>query len=490
MIAFDNTYARLPERFFALQSPTPVSKPGLIRLNHELAAQLGIDVEALSTPEGIGMLAGNGVPAGAEPLAMAYAGFQFGNWVPQLGDGRALLLGEVIDRDGVRHDLQLKGSGPTPFSRSGDGRAGLGPVLREYILSEAMAALHVPTTRALAAVTTGDIVMRETPAPGAVLTRVAQSHVRVGTFQYFAGRGDVEAVRTLADYIIARHYPALADVERPYLALLRETIERQAQLIAQWQSIGFIHGVMNTDNMSIIGETIDYGPCAFMDSFHPDTVYSSIDRTGRYAYRNQPAIGQWNLSGLAQALLPILDDDPDAALEQAKELLEGYHERFEAAHGALLRRKLGLGEGQDGDDALAEDLLKRMANNRADFTLTFRRLCDAMDATGGTDDDVGALFEEREEFDAWAVRWRARIANEGGVEAQRRQEMLELNPAYIPRNHLVEEVIRAAVDGGDLEPFQQLVDVLSKPFVEQPGRERYATPPRPEQVVHETFCGT
>lgn len=490
LFRFDNSYARLPERFFERLAPTPVPEPGLIRVNEALALQLGLSGEELSTPEGVEVLAGNRLPEGSEPLAMAYAGFQFGNWVPQLGDGRAILLGELIDRDGARRDIQLKGAGPTPFSRSGDGRAGLGPVLREYLVSEAMACLGIATTRSLAAVTTGEQIVRETLLPGAVLTRVAKSHIRVGTFQFFAARGDVDAIRVLADHAIARHYPAAAEADQPYLALLGAVINRQAELIASWQWVGFIHGVMNTDNMSIAGETIDYGPCAFMDTYDPDTVYSSIDRMGRYAYGNQPSIAQWNLGSFAQALLPLLSDNEDAAVALATDVLGTFSGRFADFYHARMRRKLGLAEHQDDDATLAEDLLTRMADNRADFTLTFRRLCDVVEEDSKARGYVRELFQDPAVFDDWAVRWRKRLAREGGSPAERQRDMRSVNPAFISRNHRVEEVIQAAVVDGDFTPFQQLCDVLASPYDDQPGREHYAAPPRPDQVVHQTFCGT
>src|ERR1700734_1396938 len=379
-LGFDNTYARLPERFYARVSPTPVATPRFVKLNLELARSLGLDPDQLAGPQGVAILGGNVVAVGSEPLAIAYAGPQFGHFVPLLGDGRANLLGEVLGRDGVRYDIQLKGSGPTPFSRGGDGRAALGPVLREYIVSEAMAALGVPTTRALAAVTTGERVLRETALPGAVLTRVAASHLRVGTFQYFAAQGDTEGTRRLADYAIARHYHEAAQAQRPYRALLDGVIARQAQLVAHWLLLGFIHGVMNTDNTSISGETIDYGPCAFMEAYNPAKVYSSIDHNGRYAYGNQPNAMLWNLTRLAEALLPVLEQEEgnaEAALASAKEALAAFGPQFEAAYDAGLRRKLGLFTEREGDSALIQDLLTRMAANQADFTLTFRRLCDA-----------------------------------------------------------------------------------------------------------------
>ncbi len=490
LFPFDNSYARLPDRFFARLPPTPVSEPGLIQLNESLALELGLSPERLKTTEGIEILAGNRVPDGAEPLAMAYAGFQFGGWVPQLGDGRAILLGELIDRDGVRRDIRLKGAGPTPFSRGGDGRAGLGPVLREYIVSEAMARLGIATTRSLAAVTTGEQVARETLLPGAVLTQVAQSHIRVGTFQFFAARRDVEALHALADHVIARHYPEVSQEDKPYLALLAAVIDRQAELVAGWQRIGFIHGVMNTDNTSIAGETIDYGPCAFMDSFHPHTVFSSIDHAGRYAYGNQPSIAQWNLGGLAQTLVPLIDDDEETAIALAKETLQTFAERFAGFYRAGMRRKLGLAEEREGDEALVHDLLTRMAENKADFTLTFRRLSDADDKNLAANERASALFENPAAFDEWAVGWRKRLASESQSPAERQSLMRSANPAYIPRNHRIEEVIVAAVEKSDLGPLQRLIEVLESPYEEQPANERYAAPPRPEEIVHQTFCGT
>src|SRR6201991_3789489 len=374
---FEHTYASLPENFFARVAPTPVISPRLIKLNRPLAVHLGLDPELLSSPEGAEILAGKRIPEGADPIAMAYAGHQFGHFVPQLGDGRAILLGEVIDADGVRRDIQLKGSGPTPFSRRGDGRAALGPVLREYVVSEAMAALGVPTTRSLAAVVTGESVMRETMLPGAVLTRVASSHIRVGTFQFFASRGDTDGVKKLADHVIARHYPDIGMAERPYHELLERVVARQAELVARWLLVGFIHGVMNTDNTSISGETIDYGPCAFMDDYNPGQVFSSIDEMGRYAYGNQPRIALWNLTRLAECLLPLFSDDQDKAIEQAQFALGEFAEKFAAAYQAGLRAKVGLFTKADGDDALEQDLLDAMTKNQADFTLTFRRLADA-----------------------------------------------------------------------------------------------------------------
>jgi serine/tyrosine/threonine adenylyltransferase len=486
---FQNTYSALPANFFARVAPTPVTSPRLIKLNRPLAVHLGLDPDLLSGPEGAEILAGKRLPDGADPIAMAYAGHQFGHFVPQLGDGRAILLGEVIDADGVRRDIQLKGSGPTPFSRRGDGRAALGPVLREYIVSEAMAALGIPTTRSLAAVVTGEIVMRETALPGAVLTRVASSHIRVGTFQFFASRGDTDGVRHLADHVIARHYPDAANAERPYAALLAGVIGRQADLIARWLLVGFIHGVMNTDNSSISGETIDYGPCAFMDHYDPAAVFSSIDEQGRYAYANQPRIALWNLTRLAECLLPLFSDDKDKAIAEAEGLLGAFAEKFTAAYQAGLRRKIGLFTTRDGDEALVQDLLDAMAQNQADFTLTFRRLADA--ALGSDHDEpVRGLFVDPTAFDRWAARWRQRTADEPQSAEERRDAIRAVNPAFIPRNHRIEAIIEAAVNRDDYAPFEQLLTVLEKPFDDQPTFAAYAEPPQPEQRVLQTFCGT
>jgi uncharacterized protein YdiU (UPF0061 family) len=456
-------------------------------VNGPLAAQLGVDAELLAGAEGVEVLAGNRVAETSEPIATAYAGHQFGTLVPQLGDGRAILLGELIDRAGTRRDVQLKGAGRTPYSRGGDGRAALGPVLREYVVSEAMAALGIPSTRALAAVTTGEVVIRETVLPGAVLTRVASSHIRVGTFQFFAVRGDVEALRLLADHVVARHYPEAARSERPYRALLDAVVRAQAELIARWMLVGFIHGVMNTDNMSVAGETIDYGPCAFMDAYDPAAVFSAIDRHGRYAYSNQPAIGEWNLTRLAECLLPLLNDDSDAAVAEAEQALDAYRPTFERAFLGGLRRKLGLFTEEDGDAELGRDLLQAMGENGADFTNTFRRLSDA---ASGDEDGVRGLFANPSAFDEWLPRWRQRLVQEPTDAATRRDAMLATNPAFIPRNHRVEAVIRAAVDEGDFAPFHELVTVLSNPFETQPAFARYADPPAAHERVLQTFCGT
>jgi serine/tyrosine/threonine adenylyltransferase len=476
MIPFANTYARLPDRFYARLAPTPVAAPRLLKRNDALARQLGIDPDDLTAEA----LAGNDVPAGAEPMALAYAGHQFGNFVPQLGDGRANLLGEVGG-----FDIQLKGAGRTPFSRGGDGRAALGPVLREYLISEAMHALGIPTTRSLAAVATGETVARETDLPGAIVTRVAASHIRVGTFQYFAARQDWEAVRALADYAIARHYPDVAD----YRGFLQAVIARQAELVARWLLVGFIHGVMNTDNCTISGETIDYGPCAFMDEYDPATVFSSIDRQGRYAYGNQPRIAIWNLARLAETLLPLLDDDENRAVQIAQETLAGFGPVFEAAYFGGLRRKIGLFDERDGDNALTQDLLKAMAENQADFTLTFRGLCNAV-VKPERDAAVRDLFLDPAAYDAWAGRWRQRLESAPESPDALREAMRAINPAYIPRNHNVEAALNAATVHDDYAPFEELLGVITHPFDDQPGFARYAAAPLESQRVRQTFCGT
>ena len=488
VIPFDNSYARLPERFFARTRPTPVRAPRLIRLNEPLARELGIDVAALDDATAAAVFAGNVIADGSEPIAAAYAGHQFGGWVPQLGDGRAILLGEVVDRHGARRDIQLKGSGPTPFSRRGDGRAALGPVLREYIVSEAMTALGIPSTRALAAVTTGEKVVREDMLPGAILTRVAASHIRVGTFEYFARRGDVDAVRILADHVIERHYAHAAASERPYRALLDAIVTAQADLIARWLHVGFIHGVMNTDNMSVAGETIDFGPCAFMDEYDPGTVFSSIDRAGRYAYGNQPNIAQWNLARLAECLLPLLHADPDAAVEDATASLAAFAPRFEHAYHAGLLNKIGIARPRDGDVDLARDLLRAMHENLADFTLTFRGLADAV-LGPEHDEPVRSLFSVGEAYDAWAVRWRERLAAEDADPGTRRAAMRAVNPAFIPRNHRVEAAIRAA-SAGDFSVFEEMLAVVTRPFDDQPEAALDAHPPAAHERVYQTFCGT
>ena len=477
-IPFDNSYAQLPDRFFTGQHPTPVVKPGLIRVNQALAEQLDIDVDWLTSTAGLEVLAGNAVPAGAEPIATVYAGHQFGSWNPQLGDGRAVLLGEVVDTQGARFDIQLKGSGPTAYSRGGDGRAPLGPVLREYIVSEAMFALGVPTTRSLAAVTTGEPVFRETALPGGVLTRVASSHIRIGTFEFFAVKKDIEALRMLADHVINRHYPTAANAANPYLALLESVISRIATLVSQWQQVGFIHGVLNTDNMLLSGETVDYGPCAFMDSFDPTKVYSAIDRGSRYAYQKQPEIAHWNLMVLAQSLLPLIDADQAQAVTLAKAALDQFPSAFHAHHRQGMSAKLGLTTATQTDEQLVRELLELMQNESLDYTLTFRHL---------SDPTSHKLLPVR--LMPWIEDWLARAATETDGKPDYAL-MRSVNPMCIPRNHLIEAVIKAAIEDNDFGPFDALTEALQTPYVERPLENPLTQPPRPDQIVQNTFCGT
>ncbi len=498
-IPFNNQYPGLGEEFYVRTTPTPVTRPVLVKFNEALADKLGLSETTLSSPDGVNIFSGNTVPEGAEPLAMAYAGHQFGHFNPQLGDGRAILLGEILAPDGARFDMQLKGSGRTFYSRDGDGRAALGPVLREYLLSEAMVSLGVPTTRALAVVTTGEEVVREQLLPGGIITRIASSFVRVGTFQYFAAKGDVVALRKLADHVIARNYPLIRRSGNPYQALLQAVVDSQASLIAKWMQLGLIHGVMNTDNMSIAGETIDYGPCAFMDDFSHDRVYSFIDREGRYAYSNQPSIGLWNLTRLAESLLPLLAENADKAVELAQEILETYIERYQSEWLTGMRLKFGLFAGDDegnmdvrdsNDKLLIEELLDIMAANHADFTLTFFHLSLLAAQSTEHDDAIRCLFNRPDEFDVWALKWRRRLSKETLSDDKRQERMQAVNPVYIPRNHQVEAAIRAAEDHKDFSVFHALHEVLQNPYMQQEGKEQYSLPPEPDQVVLQTFCGT
>jgi uncharacterized protein YdiU (UPF0061 family) len=482
--AFDNTYTRELEGFYVSWKAAQVARPSLVKLNRELAEELGLDADALDSEEGTRIFAGNETPEGAAPLAQAYAGHQFGGFSPQLGDGRALLLGEVIDRHGRRRDIQLKGSGPTPFSRNGDGRAALGPVLREYLIGEAMHALCIPTTRALAAALTGEPVFRESALPGAVLTRVAASHIRVGTFQFFAARGDQDKVRRLADYVIDRHYPELKDQANPYLGLLERVCEGQAALIASWMLVGFIHGVMNTDNMAISGETIDYGPCAFMDHYDRATVFSSIDTHGRYAYANQPRIAQWNLARFAETLLSLIDTDEPRAIARATEVVNGFPERYERHWLNGMRAKLGLVSEDEADLNLAAGFLTVMEGEKVDYTLAFRHLADA---ALGQEEPIRALFTDPSAYDVWSRHWRERLSREAVAPAQRAQAMRRANPAFIPRNHRVEEALSAAVERGDYAPFDTLLNILTHPFEDQPEFAAFAEPAPEGQGHYRTF---
>ena len=486
---FDTTFASLPDRFYSYAQPVTVANATTIIHNPALAKELGIDPQWMASDEALQVLAGNQTAMGSAPMAQAYAGHQFGSFNPQLGDGRAHLLGEIVTPDGERFDLQLKGSGPTPYSRRGDGRSPMGPVIREYLISEAMAALGVPTTRSLAAIATGETVMRQGPAPGAVLTRIAPSHIRVGTFEYFAMQGDEDAVKKLADYCLKRHFPHLVNHDQPYLALLNEVMERQAKLIAQWQGFGFIHGVMNTDNMLICGATVDYGPCAFMDHFDPEKVFSSIDRQGRYRYNQQPGIGQWNLARLAQALLPLLHTDSEQALADAQQALDNYVKHYGAAYQAVMSNKLGMSQPQEGDQVLTEQLLDIMTEHQLDFTLCFRYLLDQM-AKESTHQPLKDAFSAPDALVLWQQQWHKRLAADPQNQAQQYQQMKLANPAFIARNHQVELAIRAAEDKGDYEPFYALLRVVQAPHDYRPSLNDYALAPTPSETVMNTFCGT
>jgi len=492
--AFKNRYLELGEGFYEKCNPSPVEKPGLIQFNAELAAELGIIQGDYDESFIAGIFSGNLIHQSSTPLAMAYAGHQFGHFNPQLGDGRAIYLGELESLNGESLDIQLKGSGRTRYSRNGDGRAALGPVLREYLVSEAMHNLNVPTTRALAAVTTGEDVAREQLLPGGIITRAASSFIRVGSFQYFSMQEDDAAVKKLADYVIERNYPELASAENPYIALLEAIVQRQASLIAQWMHLGFIHGVMNTDNMSVAGETIDYGPCAFMDFYNHTQVYSSIDRDGRYAYSNQPSIGIWNLSRLAETLLPFFDDDSDTAVSMAKDILQGFIQHYGHEWLAGMKARCGLsvstGVNAEDDKALIETLLDIMAENHADFNLTFYYLSMLDAEANNNDDSLRSLFAKPQAIDEWLVNWRKRLLIEKDNDEQRQAGMRAVNPVYIPRNHQIEAVIRAAEDNNDFAPFYALLEVLQRPFEYQQGKDKYMLPPEPQEIVKQTFCGT
>jgi len=503
---FDNTYAKLSDKLSSQQLPQPVSEPELIAFNSALAEQLKLNSDALQSPAGLAVLAGNSLPDGAEPIASVYGGHQFGYWAGQLGDGRAILLGEILDKDAVRFDIQLKGAGRTPYSRGGDGRAPVGPIVREYIVSEAMAAMGVPTTRALAAVATGDDVWREEMQPGAILTRVAQSHIRVGTFQYFASRRDNDTIKLLTDHVIDRHYPELNAADNPPLALLESVLTNQARLVSHWQSIGFIHGVMNTDNASVAGLTIDYGPCAFMDDYHPETVFSSIDRGSRYAYKNQPGIAQWNCANLAQCLLPLIDTDEEKSRSAAQAVIDSFPEIFVQEYLSRFRKKLGLASDQDDDLQLVSDLLQIMADAKVDFTNTFRTLShcsfenDSSETQNSAFEQIFAQPQPQptshptsdpisHPISKWLERWRMRHTSESSDSATRQSLMYQSNPAYIPRNHQIERVIAAATQK-DYAPMHTLIKVLANPYKEQKDMEQFSQPPRKDEIVQATFCGT
>lgn len=474
-----NSYAELPNIFFTPLDPNPVSSPKIVKFNDSLAASLGLQKEQLQSQEGVSILAGNSFPKGAFPLAQAYAGHQFGHF-NMLGDGRALLIGEQVTPSGERVDLQLKGSGRTPYSRGGDGRAALGPMLREYIISEAMHALGIPTTRSLAVVTTGESIVREKELPGAILTRVASSHLRFGTFQFAAKWGTVENLQALADYALERHFSHIEKNEKKYLSLLQEVIKRHATLVAKWQLIGFIHGVMNTDNMTISGETIDYGPCAFMDTYDPETVFSSIDVQGRYAYQNQPGITGWNLARFAEALLPLLDQDIEKAVEIAQSAVTEFPKFYRENWLAGMQAKLGLFNEEKEDEALFQELLTMMKTYKADHTNTFRAL--TFDKLGNND-----LFES-EEFAQWQELWQKRLGKQKQSKAESEELMKNNNPAVIPRNHRVEAALDAA-QKGDYSVMEDLLKVLSSPY-ESPDQSEYCTPSAPSNQPYQTYCGT
>ncbi|MDQ7835014.1 MAG: YdiU family protein [Humidesulfovibrio sp.] len=478
---FDNSYASLPDALYVRMDPVPVRAPRLVLFNRELCESLGLDARTLDTDVGASIFSGNLLPKGAQPMAQAYAGHQFGSFT-MLGDGRAILLGEQITPQGERFDIQLKGSGQTPFSRRGDGRAALGPMLREYLISEAMHGLGIPTTRSLAVVATGEMVQRETTLPGAILTRVAASHIRVGTFEYLSARGDHEGLLALADHVLARHFPALKDYAHPYLGLLQAVMQRQASLVAKWLQVGFIHGVMNTDNMSLCGETIDYGPCAFMDAYDPDTVFSSIDQGGRYAYGNQPQMAQWNLARFGEALLPLLHEDPRKAIELAQEAIQAFPVLFRSAWLDGMRAKLGLFTREPEDLSLVKELLAAMQEGQADYTNTLRAL-------------ASPAVAQAPEFQAqglaeWLNRWQVRLTRQPESLDMGRSLIRAQSPALIPRNHLVEEVLEAATRHGDYAPLERLLTVLSRPYEERPEDAPYRQPPGPSVQPYQTFCGT
>ena len=493
-LAFKNRYLELGDGFYKQYDPLPVAAPALIKFNYELAAELGLSVSDQDEQILTDIFSGNVVHDSSTPLAMVYAGHQFGYFNPQMGDGRAIYLGELECVNGDILDIQLKGSGRTPCSRGGDGRSALGPVMREYLLSEAMHKLNVPTTRALAAVTTGEQVIRNGKIPGGVMTRAASSFIRVGSFQYFAMRNNVESVKSLANYVIERNYPDVLGASNPCLALFEAVVLRQAILIARWMQIGFIHGVMNTDNMSVAGETIDYGPCAFMDFFNHYQVYSSIDDQGRYAYRNQPNIGIWNLSRFAEALLPLFDDDPDKGVELAQEILEQFVDGYQHEWLSGFRTKCGLTAiakiKPEDDRALLDALLDIMAANQADFTLTFYYLSQLDSESNEKDRLLSELFDKPEAIAEWLVRWRQRLSSETMNNHQRQASMQSVNPIYIPRNHQVEAAIRAGEDENDFSVFHALHEVLQNPFEYQQGKDAYMQAPKPDEVVKKTFCGT
>ena len=484
---FDNSYNDLPQEFFERINPVPVQDPQLIIFNDNLAKTLGID-ESKTRKQLAELFSGNVIPKGSSPIALAYAGHQFGQFVSQLGDGRAVLLGEISTPEQKHYDIQLKGSGQTKFSRQGDGRAPLGPVIREYIVSEAMHALGIPSTRSLAAVTTGEKVYRETALPGGILTRIAESHIRVGTFEYFAAQNKIENLKTLAEYTIKRHFPLLKDSRNSYLSLLELVCDRQIELIAKWMGIGFIHGVMNTDNTSIVGETIDYGPCAFMDSYNPSTVFSSIDAHGRYAFGNQPSIAHWNMACFANCLAPLIDQDSDKAEEQAQEVINQFPNKMKVALMTVMCKKIGLKSTNSNSQETLQKLLSIMLDNESDYTLTFRYLSEIIKGKGNT--LFKKQFLEHKQISNWLKEWTDLIKDQSLSKKEIALSMESSNPVFIPRNHLVERAIEAAVENNDFSEMKTLLAILNRPYEEQSSYSDFMKPPKPHEVVHQTFCGT
>ena len=484
---FDNSYQNLPQDFFERINPVPVKDPQLIIFNNDLGKSLGID-QKISKKELANIFSGNEILKGSSPIALAYAGHQYGNFVNQLGDGRAVLLGEVSTPNQERFDMQLKGSGQTRFSRQGDGRSPLGPVIREYVVSEAMNALGIPSTRSLAAVTTGEKVFREVILPGGILTRIAKSHIRVGTFEYFAAQKNTENLKTLADYTIKRHFPSLKDVANPYLSLLEIVSERQIELISKWMGVGFIHGVMNTDNTSIVGETIDYGPCAFMDEYNPSTVFSSIDAHGRYAFGNQPLIAQWNMACFANSLLGLIDKDTEKATDKAQKVINNFPNKMSEAMMSVMCKKIGLDSTKPNSKETLTKLLRIMLDNKSDYTLTFRYLSEII--KGKRDSLFKQQFLEHKQISNWLKEWKELIKDQNLAKKEIALSMESSNPVFIPRNHLIERAIEAAVENNDFSEMKTLLTILSKPYEEQSKYGEYMKPPKPLEVVHQTFCGT
>ncbi|MAV88590.1 MAG: hypothetical protein CMM67_10120 [Rhodospirillaceae bacterium] len=486
---FDNTYSNLPEHFFERTRPVPVTKPTLICCNNDLFETLNLKLNLNDSEKVAEIFSGNIVLDGSDPIALAYAGHQFGHFVPQLGDGRAVLLGEVLDSNKLRWDVQLKGSGPTPFSRNGDGRAALGPVIREYILSESMNALGVSTTRSLVAVLTGESVIRETSEPGAILTRIASCHVRVGTFQYYLAKNDINSIKLLADYAINRLYPDLRKTKNPYLELLKQICHRQACLIASWMNVGFIHGVMNTDNMAISGETIDYGPCAFLDNYNSDAVFSSIDSAGRYSFGNQAKIAQWNLARLAECFLPLLDPDEKKAIALAMDVIEAFYKIYNDSYLGVMRQKFGFLSNNLKDKSIIDEFLDLMQRYGVDYTLTMRKLCGVVTELSDIT-EISTMFSKSIEFDDWIRRWRNRLRLETVNSNEITQAMMNVNPIFIPRNHLIEKVIQSAVNDHEFQLFHDLLSVLVNPYKDNENFQSFKSPPKANEIVNQTYCGT